>query len=82
MSDRFAVAPIDHELVARTDVATSRPALTRAGYRCERCGRDAGLRVVRGYGQLVVLCARCRLRGGFTIVLGWRKQSVADAKGG
>lgn len=74
MTDRFAIPRPDYELVARTDVATSLPALNRSGYRCENCGRSSSLRVTIGYGQTVVLCARCRLRGGFKLVLAERKR--------
>ena len=62
--------------VSRADVVRTRPALERAGYRCEHCRRDDGLRVVEGYGQLVVLCPECVLGGiGFKMVLVHRKNS-------
>jgi hypothetical protein len=70
-----AVPPLDHELVARTDVKTSRPALEAAGYRCEVCRRDDGLRVVAGWGQLAVLCPQCRAGSGFQQVLARRKHA-------
>jgi hypothetical protein len=69
----FAVPSFDFELVSRSDVAASRPIMEAAGYRCENCGHDDSLRVVRGYGQLVVLCQRCRSNHKFRAVLGARR---------
>ena len=71
-----AVPKLEFSWVSRADVARTRPALERAGYRCEHCRRDDGLRVVEGYGQLVVLCPECVLGGiGFKMVLVHRKNS-------
>lgn len=67
--------------VPRTDVARTRPALARAGYRCEHCRRDDGLRVVEGYGQLVVLCPECVVGGGFKMVLAHRKTEARRMTG-
>lgn len=69
----FAVPEFDFEVVSRSDVARTRPALELAGYRCEHCGREDGLRVVEGFGQRVVLCYPDLLGVGFRRVVGRRK---------
>lgn len=76
MSKKIHVQGLDFAWVSKTDVARTRPALERARYRCEHCRRDEGLRVVEGYGQLVVLCPECAMGGGFKVVLAHRKVSV------
>ncbi len=49
------------ELVSRTDTLTTRLPLERAGWVCEACRRDDGLRVcVDRKHRLVVLCSGCR----------------------
>ena len=62
--------------VSRADVAKTRPTLERAGYRCEHCRRGDGLRVVEGFGQLVVLCPGCLPSNAFRVVLSRRKAAV------
>jgi len=73
---QIAVPGIGFELVSRTDVTKTRPALDRAGYRCEHCRSEDGLRVVEGFGQLVVLCPKSVLEDGFKKVLAYRKAQV------
>lgn len=75
MSRIYAQHP-DFGWVPKTEVAKSRPALERAGYRCEGCRLDEGLRVAEGSGQLVVLCPRCGLDDGFNRVLAYRKAAA------
>ena len=81
-SGSIAVPKFDFAMVSRIDVARTRPALERAQYRCEHCRRDDGLRVVEGYGQIVVLCSECVLGGGFKMVLAHRKTAVVQSKKG
>jgi hypothetical protein len=53
--------PLGFDVISRTDVVTTRPALDRACWRCEACRQEHELRVCSGYGdQIVVLCAGCR----------------------
>lgn len=74
---KFVFPKMGFEWVSRADVAKTRPALERAGYRCEHCKRDDDLRVVEGYGQLVVLCPECSMGGvAFKMVLVHRKMKV------
>jgi len=63
------------EVVSRRLVFLTRPALEKAGYRCECCKEETGLRVVTGctHGgsrerQTVVLCGDCRAGDGFRLV--------------
>jgi len=77
-----AVPGLGFRWVGRLEVDKTRPALERAGYRCECCPRNDGLRVVEGYGQLVVLCPECAMSNGFRLVLShrnvqMRRRSVA-----
>lgn len=73
---RFQVSVLRRPLVSkqrfrfveRSEVHVTRPALERAGWKCEQCPSVDGLRVVEFYrGRLVrVLCGRCRMRLGWT----------------
>ena len=65
--------PLEFELVDRSDVRRTRPAIERADYRCENCPRDDGLRVCAFGEYVVVLCASCRIDGGMKRVVGLRK---------
>ena len=76
---RVATPKPDFAWVSRIDVARTRPALERAQYRCEHCRRDDDLRVVEGFGQLVVLCPECSMGGGFKMVLVHRKTAALRA---
>jgi len=60
--NRYRIQPgLGFEVVSRTDALTSRPALDRAGWLCEACRCDDGLRVcVDSKGRYAVLCSRCR----------------------
>ena len=77
---RIAVPHLGFEWVPRSDVALTRPALERAGYRCEHCRRGDGLRVVDGFGQHVVLCPKCAMDGGFRSVLAHRRAGAIRAR--
>ena len=51
-----------YRLVPRAEAAVTRPVLERAGWRCEGCGRDEGLRVVeRVKLSRAAFCRRCRM---------------------
>lgn len=65
---------LGHELVPKTELAVTRPALERAGYRCEHCLDRSQLRVVRGVEVTMVLCPECRCTGGFEAVFAARRR--------
>ncbi len=73
----------DYDLVPRTEVNVTRPALEKAGVRCECCRHGETLRVCRGHGRhvdlVVVLCAECRETGGLTEVADHRRSKVLAA---
>lgn len=48
------------ELLSKLEVASTRPALDRADWRCEGCRDGDDLRVFASKGHAVVLCALCR----------------------
>jgi len=77
-----AIPKLGFAWVSRADVTKTRPALERAGYRCECCRREDGLRVVEGFGQFVVICPECALGGGFRMVLAHRKMGALQSAGG
>lgn len=64
---------LGHQIVDRTEFATTRPALERAGWKCEGCKNDDSLRVCQSGANVVVLCPLCRLDGTFKKVVAWRK---------
>ena len=76
----FTTSNDPYDLVSKQDVAVSRPALERAGFLCEGCKRDDGLRVASGRGrfagQLVVLCPECRICSGFEFVIARRRAKL------
>jgi hypothetical protein len=53
-----------YRLIDKTDVAVTRPALDKAGWRCEVCRDDEELRVIDQKGNLRVLCDSCRVKIG------------------
>ncbi len=53
-----------YRLVARSDVAVTRPALERAGWRCEHCHDADDLRVIDHRGTILVVCDACRVKVG------------------
>jgi hypothetical protein len=71
------LAKLPYELISKSDTSTTRPALLLAGYLCESCKDDDGLRVVRGIGrgekEVMVLCSGCQTRNGFEVVSVRRK---------
>lgn len=53
-------------VVERQEVAVTRLALERAGWRCESCQTDIDLRVVEdGAHRYAVLCLSCRIDAGW-----------------
>ena len=54
---------LPYTLVERGNVKCSRPALEKAGWKCERCPSSSGLRVVVYRGATLVLCDPCRIQG-------------------
>ena len=71
-ADAEAIPRLGFAWVNRSDVAKTRPALERAGYRCEHCRTGEELRVVEGLGHVVVLCTRCAIGDGFKRALAYR----------
>jgi len=59
-----------YRLVARTNTAVTRPALERAGWRCERCPSDDNLRVIEHHGTIMVVCDSCRVKVGQPVSTG------------
>lgn len=53
-----------YRLVERSNVAVTRPALERAGWRCERCPSADDLRVIDQRGTILVVCDGCRVKVG------------------
>jgi len=60
--DQYRMQPgLGFEVISRADTRMTRPALDQAGWVCEACRSDDGLRVcIDGKNRLVVLCSGCR----------------------
>jgi len=60
--DQYRMQPgLGFEVISRADAQTTRPVLDRAGWFCEACRSDDGLRVcVDRKDRFVVLCVLCR----------------------
>jgi hypothetical protein len=65
---------VDYQVLPKTDIRVSRPALELAGYLCECCKGDNGLRVCKRSEDLVVLCSGCRITDGFRQVMRKRRE--------